>query len=1051
MTGGADGRPYDVAPKHFEVIFTYTSKEDVSRGYVCGTPQPMPLHPPYVSGVPLHDYVSTQTNEPTHCPESQRTPTKDISVGANGIKPEFNTPYTMRWCMDAEACKRLTNTYQGPTKGDGLIDNKKMSVYSMASPFLVEYDGYIRAVVVADNYQNSVDVSVEMQINQVAPVRIYPAGTAVSGAAYTQRSQWISETPPIFLWTPTPNAEIMFYETETAVYNHVGLAAPGSGADTRWTCFGTSAPADKTTTACADPLDNFTRTYSIDIFTKATKTAARAYSVASNGGSPTFTDADERSEFFEVQVAKPVAWPLYETQMEWQANSVAGAVDTTANSIDRQVCTWTPQVTNADATCAEIGQPAAAWAGTDVECVSSVGTCQTATGVARPLFDTRLKCEVIPDGTTVANTFTSRAIWTPATVLATCSHPWFAACATRTTKSQCDVQALSKADTAGTSALTQTATSAGVESNRVSALAAGQQYQCDRVFGVVDPPYDLGETQTNCLDKFYLDSVKVFLATETPTDAPMTCGTCITPLTAGATTAATDAGVTCAMDCSVPATCASNTWTGTKAECLATGTCAESDGTAVGSATTESACTDPVGGCDDGAGNVVTDIGGSAPTGATCTDPRVWTTTRVWTPSDFTVATTPLRTKIIQYSIGGDAGLCSVRDVTTCNSIELCEWTAGSTNACTLKCGNDASHDDCKYDGATTKDYAVDDSTAPTLYQSDRVKVGATKLGLTNSEDLYVYYRVKFATPGIVDDADELDVTGAQPGGPAQRRDAGDKLELTTAVTVLGKARHGKLSYSIMEETDSGCDCRAGLGHINGYGTRAAVSTASCNWQEYDDNNRPTLTETQGSVNFCAQIVANDGTSVNSDVVYRKIWVKTPSIIVSPTPSIIYTSDVTVTLSTSSTNAPTIYYVLKDPGTDWVSTTEPPVRQAALACPYWSCGEACPQGCRCPKGCTDANADASLDDCADEAVYPAAAALSTCPARTAAEVTLVGGLFNVDTRQTTWAGTPPQLTVSAHPGLFSAPSVLHSRYSLYGAFVWGCGVLTACFCIFRPG
>lgn len=48
--------PYDVAPRHFEVIFTYTSKEDVSAGYICAEGvQWMPLDPPYISGI---EYVT---------------------------------------------------------------------------------------------------------------------------------------------------------------------------------------------------------------------------------------------------------------------------------------------------------------------------------------------------------------------------------------------------------------------------------------------------------------------------------------------------------------------------------------------------------------------------------------------------------------------------------------------------------------------------------------------------------------------------------------------------------------------------------------------------------------------------------------------------------------------------------------------------------------------------------------------------------------------------------------------------------------------------------
>lgn len=109
--------------------------------------------------------------------------------------------------------------------------------------------------VIADNYQNSVDLSVEIHIDQVAPVRIYPAGDAISATStstprFTARSQWITVTDDIFLWTPTPNAQVKFYETETDIDDH------NPKDDPTWTCFDGCA-GDVVNTA------NFTRDYSI--------------------------------------------------------------------------------------------------------------------------------------------------------------------------------------------------------------------------------------------------------------------------------------------------------------------------------------------------------------------------------------------------------------------------------------------------------------------------------------------------------------------------------------------------------------------------------------------------------------------------------------------------------------------------------------------------------------------------------------------------------------------------------------------------------------------
>eukprot|EP01052_Picozoa_sp_SAG31_P020703 SAG31_NODE_1569_length_7855_cov_13.073234_6_plen_163_part_00 len=137
--------PYDVAPRHFEVMFTYTSREDVTQGYVCAAGlQPFPLNPDYISGV---DYV-------TSCPNvADQMPTKDDSLGVKGIKPVFNTPYTMRWCLSAADCGRSTNTYCGATKADGLCQNDRMSICK--STFTIRHFT-IRILHISDLLRNSV-------------------------------------------------------------------------------------------------------------------------------------------------------------------------------------------------------------------------------------------------------------------------------------------------------------------------------------------------------------------------------------------------------------------------------------------------------------------------------------------------------------------------------------------------------------------------------------------------------------------------------------------------------------------------------------------------------------------------------------------------------------------------------------------------------------------------------------------------------------------------------------------------------------------------------
>lgn len=241
------------------------------------------------------------------------------------------------------------------------------------------------------------------------------------------------------------------------------------------------------------------------------------------------------------------------------------------------------------------------------------------------------------------------------------------------------------------------------ESERVSVLSAGQTFRCDRVFGVVDD-YDVGETADNCMDRFYIDSVQIFLATETPTTAPM-----------GGTN---DDGT--AQDVCLPGI-----------KCPATE-----------------------------------------------------------------------RLKVIQFTIGHN-DFCQDFSAADCSKIVKCELVDGQ---CTARCATDPTHPTCMAMlGSSLTDYS--DATAPILYQSDRLIVKAKKDGLVTSIDRFVYYRVKFATPSIIDDEDETDVSAAQAQngrskGPAERRDVGDTIELQTDVTVSGYAEHGVLWFSVRIRAD---------------------------------------------------------------------------------------------------------------------------------------------------------------------------------------------------------------------------------------------------------
>eukprot|EP01043_Picozoa_sp_COSAG02_P005150 COSAG02_NODE_138_length_34440_cov_16.694368_13_plen_1465_part_00 len=767
--------PYDVAPRHFEVIFTFTSREDVQAGYVCMTRknldapftlQPEPLQPEHLSGLPRWrpdlpveqggvsgtssgDCANGETGL-CQCPESQRVSTP--------VQPVFNTPFTMRWCLSAQHCKGGTNTYSGTSKAEAdLLLNDQMTTYWPNAPYIAEFDGTLRAVVVADNYQNSIPVDLEIKVQTVAPVRIYPSGeqalTMDNYNSYARKSSWITMTDDIYLWTPTPNTAIFYAEgvlsshagpSGAALDCPAGLCPAGT-----WTCFSGCTTGN---------TGNFTRSYSADIFAKATKIS--------------YTDSPVTQEWFEVQVAKPIAWPKFETSDEWFGARKSSPAETVT-----------------------------------------------------PTFQTDTSSDTEPNA-----------------------------------------------------ALT--------ESLRVSELSATatQNYVCDDLF-----ISDTVESSTDCMDRYYLNSVQVFIATETPTEL---------------------AGVSIS-DC--------------PDDHVGTDACPRPDRAAILAAPSE--CPAGVADCTCGTNSVGVIICGIpyCPPGATC----------------------PLREKIIKYEMG-ESGL-------------------GET--------------------ATFLDYT--DATAPRLWESNRIRIKSEKFGLTESDELKVWFRVKFAMPTIVDDPDQIDIAYQE-----ERRNYGSEIALETYVTVnqhpsstrsyavgdidytdgdvsdcmgqtrqectTGSARHAKMYYSLTDVTDP-CDCRQAKGYVNGYGSRPDTQTAACNWQEYDDNNRPTLLS---SSDFCAQIVAIDGVSVNSDVAYRRYWVKSPTVAFDETNHPIYSSQLNVKLSTeggSVNDEPatrSIWYVLADPGSDWWTTSEDAdgcllgasctfsedrVRQAPKACPHWACGAACPQ------------------------------------------------------------------------------------------------------------
>ena len=849
-----------MAPRHFEVIFTFTSREDVQAGYVCKTRkdldspftlQPEPLQPEHISGhprwrpdLPVEQGGVTGTTGDCaegetglcQCPESQRVPTP--------VMPLFNEQYTMRWCLSAAYCKGGTNTYRGTSKAEAnLLLNDQMTTYWPNAPYIAEFDGTLRAIVVANNYQNSIPIDLEIKVQTVAPVRIYPAGeqalTMENYNSYARKSSWITMTDDIYLWTPTPNTAIFY--AEGVLSSHAGPSATDSvcpsgvcPADT-WTCFSGCASGN---------TFNFTRSYSVDLFAKATKIS--------------YTDSRVTKEWFEVQVAKPVAWPEYETSDEWFGARKASPAATVTPVYQTDTSEDTePNIEFTESL--RVSELSAAGAqnyvcddlfisGTDA------GSRQRPTCDLDASTDGTANC---PDGCTDTAASTPTCDLDPATD-GTDGCP--AGCSAGTS-----------GDDDATPTCTGTAT-------RIPATCTGTA-----------TPVAITESSTDCMDRYYLNSVQVFIATETPTERE---------------------GVSIS-DC--------------PDEHVGTAACPRPDRAAILASPTE--CPSGAADCTCGTNSVGVRICGIpyCPPGADC----------------------PLREKIIKYEMG-ETGL-----------------------------------------GETATFISYSDATAPRLWESNRIRIKAEKFGLTESDTVMAWFRVKFAMPTIVDDPNQIDVAYQE-----ERRNYGSQIALETYVTVnahptstrqpyavgpvdytdgdtsvcmgqareectTGSARHAIMYYSLTDVTDP-CDCRQAKGYINGYGPRPDSQTAACDWQIYDDNNRPTLLS---SSDFCTQIVAIDGVSVNSDVAYRRYWVKSPTVAFDESNHPIYSSQLSVKLSTmgGSVNAEpdsrSIWYVLANPGSDWWTTSEDAdpcllgsctasearVRQAPKACPHWACGAACPQ------------------------------------------------------------------------------------------------------------
>jgi hypothetical protein len=1008
--------PYDVAPRHFEVIFTFTSREDVLRGYTCRTRrpavnsvkqpytlQPQPLRPSDHSGLAR---ASTCTIFDTDTPRNRlREPTP--------VQPKFNTPYTMRWCLSAGACARGTDTYKGKSKADGMLSNADMTVYTPDSPFLAEFSGTLRAIVVADNYQNSVPLDLPIVINEVAPVRIYPSGNQLSAALmtnYVRKSDWITKTDEIFLWTPTPGAAIYYSETTGTAHTSPATTkteptCSGTAARVNPTCTGTAKPScigtnDGTGKACelsftqngcktqpgqagyncvykklneiqcganfiaaggtttaqcttgAGRGCKFTPSYFpscskfgadwqkmkcdsdwkpakcpsrascpagctyTDIWTKfstcsgdhvgstclensvgptfgmETRNFTRTYSIDlfATGVKTGLTDATVTREWFEVQVAKPVAWPAFETSNEWTQNTKAISVASVKET-----------------GCSKVGGPTAA-----------------------------------PSVMAVASSSAPESV--------------------RASKLSAGLAGIDMRDRAGVLEPTKSILGfpgvPGTTPTRGNHNAK-QSFCCDRIFGVVDgnkpgSTWDTGETDAQCLDRYYIDSVQVFLASETLME---------------------------------PA--------------------GESQGD-----------------CPDAHRK-------SADKTLCKPDPQ--NPTRYCPPG----SSCPLREKTIQYKVGGNQETSTFTTYTDKTAPRLWE-----SNRLAVKANKGG----------------LKESEVLTVYY--RIKLEMPQI-IDDPDQIDVSSQTERRNKGTQIQLDTLVTVNAGPSGGGSG-DTSKCMGLKREQCTTGSAKHATLYYSMTHVNDFSCDCRQGVGFTNGYGKRPTSLTASCKWKVYDDNTRPTLLE---SSNFCTQIVAEEGTSVNSDVAHRMFYMKSPTVKFRQSNQPIYTSDLIVNLTTVTTpltepgetcvatdkdacaaisgagatqaaclaagacqwavqtstcmaasltacpnkildpctnsakdkvtckaagdctftaadptkgiakactatspfnpltnrdywarrtlcinagkctyTAPRkIWYVLADPGSDWWTTTEPPVRQSPKACPHWACGAACPQ------------------------------------------------------------------------------------------------------------
>lgn len=998
--------PYDVAPRHFEVIFTFTSREDVLRGYTCRTRppainsvkqdytlQPQPLRPSEHSGIPRTSTCSVFDGDTP--PNRLREPTP--------VQPKFNTPYTMRWCLSATACARGTETYKGNSKAEGMLSNEAMSVYTPDSPFLAEFSGTLRAIVVADNYQNSAPVDLPIVIQEVAPVRIYPSGDQLSATAmknYVRKSDWITKTDEIFLWTPTPNTAIYYTETTGAAH-----ASPAT-TKTEPTCQGTANQVDASCSgvaeaSCTGSNDGTGKPCQLS-FTKngcKTQPGAAGYncvykkknetSCSSNfikaGGktSAHCTSGAGRGCTFKPSYVPSCSqfgadWAKMKCDSDWKPSTCPDRAQCPAGCKYSEI--WTKFSTcSGDQTCLtnSVGPTFGVETRNFTRTYSidlfatGVKTGLTDAVVTREWFEVQVAKPVAWPAYETSNEWTQTTKTSPVSSTPETGCANVASAPSSTTPESLRASKLS-AGTAGVElrnragVLEQTKSIAGfpgVPGNTPTRgkHTATQNFCCDRVFGVMDgnlssSTWDQGESYSNCLDRYYKDSVQVFFASETLMEP------------AGESQ----------------------------------GDCPDAHKLSVDTTLCTPNPQNPAQYC---------------PPGSSC----------------------PLREKTIEYRIGGNQETSTFTTYTDKTAPRLWE-----SNRLAVKANKGG----------------LKESDVLTVYY--RIKLEMPQI-IDDPDQIDISTEVERRDKGTKIQLDTLVTVNAKTGttgGGDTSKCMGLKREQCTT----GSRKHATLYYSMSHVNDLACDCRQGVGFTNGYGLRPTSLTASCKWKVYDDTNRPTLLD---SANFCTQIVAEDGTSVNSDVAYRLFYVKSPTVQFVQSNQPIYTSDMTVNLKTETTEPgetcvatdkdvcaaisgagatkaacesagacqwstvtstcmassltvcpsaitmdpcasvlkqgtsdqvtckaaadcsytpadPTngikeactatspfnpltnrdywarktqctqagkctytaprkIWYVLANPGSDWWTTSEPPVRQSPKACPHWACGSACPQ------------------------------------------------------------------------------------------------------------